>query len=125
MVGVNRTRYSTTLIGKDKWYFLVFKFNGDEPYLYINGVMEGTLGGSKATYLQQSSTGLNLIGKKGDSATVFFNGAIDDVRIYDAALPSFRIKQNYIAGLNSMLAHGNMSKKEYNQKIEVLSFSTK
>jgi len=71
MVGVNRTRYSTTLIGKDKWYFLVFKFNGDEPYLYINGVMEGTLGGSKATYLQQSSTGLNLIGKKGDSATVF------------------------------------------------------
>ncbi len=54
-----------------------------------------------------------------------WNGFIDDVRIYDAALSSSRIKQNYIAGLNSMLANGSLSKEEYNQKIESLASSIK
>ncbi|MFA7157482.1 MAG: hypothetical protein WC123_07325 [Bacilli bacterium] len=54
-----------------------------------------------------------------------FDGLIDDVRIYNEALSSVQIKQNYIAGLNSMLVNGNMSKEEYNQKIETLSFSIK
>jgi len=51
----------------------------------------------------------------------FFNGLMDDVRIYNAALSSAQIKQNYIADLNSMLANGNMSKEEYNERINILA----
>lgn len=42
---------------------------------------------------------------------------MDDVGIYNAALSSSQIKQNYIAGLNLMLANGTMSKSEYNERI--------
>jgi hypothetical protein len=49
-----------------------------------------------------------------------YNGYIDEVRIFGAALSSSQIKQNYIAGLNSMLANGNISKQEYNERINNL-----
>ncbi len=51
-----------------------------------------------------------------------YNGYIDEVRIFGAALSSSQIKQNYIAGLNSMLANGNISKQEYNERINVLAY---
>jgi len=50
-----------------------------------------------------------------------FKGLIDDVRIYNEALSSAQIKQQYVAGLNSLLAKGSISKEEYNDKIEILA----
>ncbi|MDD4358594.1 MAG: hypothetical protein PHY30_02135, partial [Candidatus Pacebacteria bacterium] len=50
-----------------------------------------------------------------------FTGLLDDIHIYNTALSSSQIKQNYIAGLNSMLANGNISKDEYNQRISDLA----
>jgi hypothetical protein len=61
------------------------------------------------------------IGKAWNANNYLFGGLIDDVRIYNAALSSAQIKQNYIAGLNSMFANGNMSKQEYNERINNLS----
>ena len=51
----------------------------------------------------------------------FFDDLIDDVRTYNAALSSSQIRQNYIAGLNSLLGKGLISREEYNLKIENLS----
>jgi len=51
-----------------------------------------------------------------------FNGRLDEVRLYNAALPSSQIKQNYIAGLNSMLVNGNISKEDYNERINALAY---
>jgi len=50
----------------------------------------------------------------------FFNGLIDEARLYSAVLSSAQIKQNYIAGLDSLLSKGSISKEEYNQRIETL-----
>jgi len=51
----------------------------------------------------------------------YFNGLMDNVRIYNAALSSSQIKQNYIAGLGSLLSKELISKEEYNARIEALS----
>jgi len=53
----------------------------------------------------------------------FFNGLIDDVRIYNSALTTAQIKQEYIAGLNSLLANNNISKEEYNQRIKEIGIN--
>jgi len=74
----------------------------------------------------------NIIGRQGDiqnstSTTIGkygsypFDGLIDDVRIYNVALSSSQIKQNYIAGLNFLLAKGSISKEEYNQRLNNLA----
>jgi len=51
----------------------------------------------------------------------FLNGLLDDVRIYNSALSSSQIKQNYIAGLDSLLSKGSISKEEYNKRLSQLS----
>ena len=52
----------------------------------------------------------------------FFDGSIDDVRIYDAILTNAQIKQNYIAGLDSLLSSGNILKEDYNNRINELAY---
>jgi hypothetical protein len=46
---------------------------------------------------------------------------MDNIRLYNAVLSSSQIKQNYIAGLNSLLSKGVISKNDYNSRIEFLS----
>ena len=65
---------------------------------------------------------LLYIGSRGAASSLLYKGLIDDIRIYNAALSSAQIKQNYIAGLNSMLANGNVSKQEYNERINALAY---
>jgi len=52
----------------------------------------------------------------------FFNGLIDDVKIYNSALSSSQIKQNYIAGLDSLLSKESISEEDYNQRINALAY---
>jgi len=49
-------------------------------------------------------------------------GILDEIRVYNQALTAFQIKRNYIAGLNSMLANGNISKEDYNERINQLAY---
>ena len=49
-------------------------------------------------------------------------GTVDDVKYYNAVLSSSQIKQNYIAGLDSLLSNGNISKEEHNEKINALAY---
>jgi len=51
-----------------------------------------------------------------------YDGYLDDLRIYDEKLSLSQMKQKYIAGLNSMLANGNISKEEYNERINTLAY---
>ncbi|MGI6341163.1 MAG: LamG-like jellyroll fold domain-containing protein [Minisyncoccales bacterium] len=52
----------------------------------------------------------------------YFTGLLDNVRIYNTALSSSRIKQNHIAGLDYLLNNRNISKNEYNKRINVLAY---
>ena len=88
-----------------------------ESDFYVNGVKIDTVEGGLSSWATPGGNDL-YIGYT-DNASMY--GMIDEVRIYNIPLPSSQIKQDYIAGLNSMLANGNMSKEEYNERIENLS----
>ena len=76
-----------------------FYLNGKKMTLAINGIF--TLNNSGATYLGTFQNNL------------FFNGLMDDTRIYNTALSGYQIKESYFADLGKMLAKGNISGKEY------------
>lgn len=42
---------------------------------------------------------------------------MDDVRIYNVAMSTSQIKEQYYSGLNSLLASGNINKEEYKQRL--------
>jgi len=97
---------------------------GEKLRLYI----DGRLYDEKDISTSISLTYPNIVFRLGDvnhSNTSPFRGLIDELKLYNSGLTEAEIKQNYIAGLNSMLANGNMSKTEYNQRIELLASNTK
>ena len=114
-------RYSNSSynnVNDNYWHFAVATYDGENIRLYFDGEEQGS--GSFYPGTAMSSTGSVLIGKRAPTLELWL-GLIDDVRIYNAALSTSQIKQEYIAGLNSLLANNNISKEEYNQRIELLS----
>jgi regulation of enolase protein 1 (concanavalin A-like superfamily) len=67
-------------------------------WLYINGVLVGQ---NNAMTLTPASFGPTLndwIGKSQFTADAYFNGAIDEFRIYEGALTAQQVQNNYLAG---------------------------
>ena len=48
-------------------------------------------------------------------------GLIDDVRIYNAAISTSQVRENYLAGLNKLLANNAITKTEYDSRISELN----
>jgi len=106
-------RSSSFIFQKNKFYHIAIS---NRNVFYINGERVSTSTGGLSGW---STPGGNNIYIGSSDASI--DGIVDHVRIYNATLSSFKIKQNYVAGLNSMLANGNISKQEYNQRINNLA----
>jgi prepilin-type N-terminal cleavage/methylation domain-containing protein len=101
------------------WYHLVATYNGALMKIYKNGV---AFSGS-TSFTGNIGTNANpvIIGERNTSSSYFFNGSIDNVRIYDVAIPASQIKEQYYAGLNNLLASGSISIKEYQSRLLTIS----
>jgi len=106
----------------NKWSYVVATWInpiiGDgKMKLYIDGKKQGTeLACAGGTYGRLNS-GTLTIGRNFNSSQIWYKGFMDDVRIYKTALSISEIKQNYIAGLDSLFENGAISKEEYNKRL--------
>ncbi len=119
---IYRKATNPSAISLNKWIYIIgiWKTNNNTPYLYLNTVQQNNSGSGTPTATLNNSFN---IGRRADGElTSYFDGSLDDLRIYNAALSLSQIKQNYIAGLNSMLANGNISKEDYNERINNLAY---
>jgi len=98
---ISGTRYkiwSTTQGQTNQWYHLVGTFDGTTMRLYVNGIEESSSVHSGSI----NTNSLNLqIGKQFwyGSTYSYFDGLIDEVRIYDRALRPSEINASYNNGL--------------------------
>jgi hypothetical protein len=96
-VGVWGPRSGITTAGPvndGTWHYLASTFDGINHRLYLDGVSQG------ATAVR-TNTVLNtylFIGGPIQSVTTFFNGTIDDLRIYNRALSAQEVAQLYSMG---------------------------
>lgn len=106
---------SASLLGLNNWYHLVatYDYLNHVSKIYINGTLDNT----RTVLTGKIRTNANLIylSSKADG-TLYFNGLMDNVRIYNVALPISQIKEQYYSGLNSMLLNGQINKDEYQEK---------
>ena len=93
-------------------------YDGVNLKLYINGVYINSIAAAVSSI---GTTSTNLQIGRYISGIEYFTGIMDDIRIYDAALPTSQIKQNYIAGLDSLLSKSLISKDEYGQRLSELA----
>ena len=95
-----------TSISADQWYHLAAVMESLENKLYLNGVLIGS--GNNSTADWSSYGGEFFIGTRGFNgigSPTYFNGDIDDVRIYDRALSGEEIAALYEYGFGD---EGNM-----------------
>ena len=89
----------------NKWYHLAWTLNGNHEIVYVNGMSIGEK--NKAHSCTKPGTHKLNIGRRA-SGGLLFNGIIDEVQIYNQALPSAEIQQHYAQGLKN---HQNLVKR--------------
>jgi len=102
------------------WTYVVGVQDRTAAKIYVNGIKANSANNADATVIDNPANA--LVGAYSGTPTYFFKGLMDDIRIYDAALSSAKVKQNYIAGLDSLLSKSLISKQEYNERINNLAY---
>jgi len=98
------------------WHHLVLMADGNTLSYYKNGNFVD----SASQTIQNSGTPSGLsIGRWGTyiGSDGYFNGLIDEVRIYEKALETAQIEELYYAGLDNLLAKGLIDEQEYQERI--------
>jgi hypothetical protein len=77
------------------WHYIGFTFDGSTKNSYIDGAYVGNL---PVTGTLTFSFSNRRIGRFGSSTAYYMNGLIDEVRIWNRALPSSDVLQEYLRG---------------------------
>ena len=114
--------YWTGLIGyisENKFHHVVGTMEGTYMKLYIDGVLARENGTCFDGYTKSpSSVGDLIMG----FTTNNNQGILDEVKIYKQAVTGLQIRQNYVAGLDSLLNKNLISKQEHNERINELAY---
>lgn len=105
-----------TNMANGSWHYLVGVKSGTNGQIYVDGLIQTTNTVKNVLQTDRATIG-SLRYTTGN--IYFFNGQIDEVRVYGAALTISQIRENYLAGLNKLLAKGGITQPEYNQRIAV------
>jgi len=98
----------------DVWYYLVGTFDSATSVQknYINGVQKNTATGKSLGI----TTALGVrIG--GQAQSLWTHGSIDDVLIYNQAIPTSQIEQNYFVGINKLFKNNGITLEEFDQRL--------
>jgi len=121
-------RISTTLsapgsLVSNTWYNIVVVFDRDSVVqAYINGSKQVGYSGNITSQAADIQNYKSLtIGSWSTATGSRLTGKMDEVRLYNAVMPTSQIKEQYYAGLNKMLNSGNISKEEYISRINNLN----
>ena len=99
---------SLSLIPLKEWTQITLIYGGGISKAYKDGKLFGT----KTVGVVE----LPLSAESFYVGNTNYRGFLDEVRIYKKALSVSEIKQNYIAGLDSLYSNNVISKEEYNQR---------
>jgi prepilin-type N-terminal cleavage/methylation domain-containing protein len=101
----------------DNWHYIVATYDGTWMKLYIDGAENR----STNSYSGTITTGGTLYVGYTAATTGYYNGLLDELRVYSAAIPSSQVKEQYYAGINSLLASGQITKEEYLSRIQPIA----
>jgi len=109
---------STAVLSNGIWHYVVMSnqiiTNGWN--LYFDGVNVAQQNGVAIL----TNAEMFYIGARA-STQIPFTGLIDEVRIFNAAMSTSQIQQNYFAGINKLLVKNLITTSDYNQRLVELS----
>jgi len=101
--------YSASNFKIDTWYNVIITSNTNDLKLYVNGSLKNQNNTfTLISHPYNLNIGANYVGDNR-----FFNGLMDDVRIYNQVISAFLIKNNYYLGINKLLISNIIKNQEY------------
>ena len=103
------------------WHLITFSYNNSTKYVkaYLDGnIFYNDQAGINKTFRTTNNASVSI----GKYTTYWTKGKMDEFRLYGTALSDAEVKQNYIAGLDSLLSNGSISKEDYDQRINELAY---
>jgi len=98
----------------NQWTYIVTVWDGTHISHYINGEFNWKDGSASSGSSNSFTTIAGYSGRR-------MKGRLDEMIIYNKNLSLSEVRQNYIAGLDSLLAQGGISKEEYSQRLQELA----
>lgn len=89
-----------TTLSPNIWYHLALVYDGANMYLYVNGISDATPV-AKTGAIVNGGDSKNIGRRPGGSA--YFNGVIDELRIYDRGLPQSEVYAMYKGSVVSVI----------------------
>jgi prepilin-type N-terminal cleavage/methylation domain-containing protein len=109
--------------GINQWHHIAvsYDFDNDEYALYIDGI-QVKYSNSSYDDIGDSASTMQIGCMKdfdwpGNDMGAFFNGLIDEVRIYEKALETAQVEKLYYAGLDNLLAKGLIDEQEHQERL--------
>ena len=117
-----RQRTTDISVPKNIWkYIVITKIGDNDVRVYIDGIENTSRQNTAENTLENDGT---VIGRQlSTSFPDWLAGKIDDVRIYNQAIPISQINQNYYSGLNSLIVNNSFEKPEYFERLSQLKES--
>jgi prepilin-type N-terminal cleavage/methylation domain-containing protein len=110
--------YSSSTITDNNWHLITVTWDGttgaNSKNIYIDGALDRQ--GTSSISEMGTPEYQFRIGRDGLNHYPL-DGSIDDVRVYNTAIPISQIKEQYYAGLNSLLASGQIDGEEYQERL--------
>jgi prepilin-type N-terminal cleavage/methylation domain-containing protein len=112
--------YTGPTISQDKWDHIVWTHDGNNGNgilkFYKNGIYDSSAGSSTAITPTGTPTDGPILGRY-HGGNYWFNGFIDEVRIYNSFISISQIQENYYSGVNNLFISNNINKGGYTQRI--------
>jgi len=108
---------TTNNYSNGRWHNLTFLRDGNVFKLYVDGVYITQTTESDPIDVSDPVYSSLEIGSTDNT----YVGKIDDVRIFDAAMPTSQIQRNYFVGLNKLFAKNQITQSDYYSRIADLT----
>jgi prepilin-type N-terminal cleavage/methylation domain-containing protein len=109
------TLVTTETLSPEEWIHAVMVWSvlQDKLKVYLNGVEKSKDAMTTSLRVNANSVTVGRI-----ETITYFDGLIDEVRIYSEALPSTEIQKHYVQGLEKLLADQVITRAEYDQRMK-------
>ena len=93
------TNSTSTILKTNNWFHVAFVLNGNIGTIYVNGIVRGT--GSNMNVPRNVTRTLSYIGKSNWERNPLANAVFDELKIYNVALSSDLIQNDYNTSSNN------------------------
>jgi hypothetical protein len=89
------TLTASSSIADGKWHYVVGVWDGTNDYVYVDGVLRASGAGTFLSSSADNQIGTQCSGAVSTSCNLYFNGTIDEVRVYGRALSAIEVLNGF------------------------------